>query len=78
MNRFILAALPLLMLGLAAGADAYLVKPFSARELLAHVEAHLELGRLRASLAQERAEATAELHERKRVEAALRARGCWE
>jgi PAS domain S-box-containing protein len=40
--------------------------------LLAHVEAHLELGRLRASLAQERAEATVELQERKRAEAALR------
>ena len=41
--------------GLEAGADAYLVKPFSARELLAHVEAHLELGRLRSRVAQERA-----------------------
>jgi PAS domain S-box-containing protein len=33
--------------GLAAGADDYLVKPFSARELLARVEAHLKLKRLR-------------------------------
>jgi len=33
--------------GLAAGADDYLVKPFSARELLARVEAHLQLRRLR-------------------------------
>jgi PAS domain S-box-containing protein len=47
--------------GLEAGADAYLVKPFSARELLAHVEAHLELGRLRGRVA-------AELSERQRAE----------
>lgn len=33
--------------GLAAGADDYLIKPFSARELLARVEASLNLGRLR-------------------------------
>ncbi|AFZ09607.1 PAS/PAC sensor hybrid histidine kinase [Oscillatoria nigro-viridis PCC 7112] len=33
--------------GLAAGADDYLIKPFSARELLARVEASLKLSRLR-------------------------------
>ena len=33
--------------GLAAGADDYLVKPFSAAELLARVGAHLQLGRAR-------------------------------
>jgi len=33
--------------GLAAGADDYLVKPFSARELAARVSTHLELSRLR-------------------------------
>ncbi|HET9624795.1 MAG TPA: ATP-binding protein [Kofleriaceae bacterium] len=33
--------------GLAAGADDYLVKPFSARELIARVTTHLQLGRLR-------------------------------
>jgi signal transduction histidine kinase len=33
--------------GLEAGADDYLVKPFSARELLARVQTHLELSRLR-------------------------------
>ena len=33
--------------GLAAGADDYLIKPFSARELMARVEAALTLARLR-------------------------------
>ena len=33
--------------GLGAGADDYLVKPFSARELLVRVEAHLNLQRIR-------------------------------
>ncbi len=42
--------------GLAAGADDYLYKPFSARELMAQVAARLELGRLQARLRQERAD----------------------
>ncbi|MFQ4141190.1 ATP-binding protein [Chlorogloeopsis sp. ULAP02] len=33
--------------GLATGADDYLIKPFSARELIARVETHLQLARLR-------------------------------
>ena len=33
--------------GLQQGADDYLVKPFSARELLARVESHLEIARIR-------------------------------
>lgn len=33
--------------GLSAGADDYLIKPFSARELLARVAAHLNLSRVR-------------------------------
>ncbi len=41
--------------GLAAGADDYLVKPFSARELIARVETHLQLGRARAALRDEQA-----------------------
>ena len=36
--------------GLEAGADDYLIKPFSARELLAHVDAHLKLKSLRERL----------------------------
>ena len=35
--------------GLEAGADDYLIKPFSARELLARVQANLELDRVRRS-----------------------------
>jgi len=38
--------------GLAAGADDYLIKPFSARELLARVEANLKMARLRRDAAQ--------------------------
>ena len=37
---------------LEAGADAYLTKPFSARELVAHVGANLALARLRREVAQ--------------------------
>lgn len=54
-------ALPVIMLsarageearveGLGAGADDYLIKPFSARELLARVQAHLELARKRGTV----------------------------
>ena len=46
--------------GLAAGADDYLVKPFSAQELMARVGAHLELGRVRRQ-AEERFTAMADL-----------------
>ncbi|HVH47491.1 MAG TPA: ATP-binding protein, partial [Labilithrix sp.] len=38
--------------GLQAGADDYLVKPFSAKELIARVSTHIELGRLRRTAEQ--------------------------
>jgi signal transduction histidine kinase len=40
--------------GLDSGADDYLTKPFSARELVARVRTHIELGRLRARIQSER------------------------
>ena len=46
--------------GMGAGADDYLVKPFSARELMARVEAHLNLQRAR----RESEEAVLQLMER--------------
>ncbi|SFL80339.1 SpoIIE family protein phosphatase [Geodermatophilus ruber] len=46
--------------GLAAGADDYLVKPFSAQELIARVGAHLHLGRARRA-AEEQFTAMADL-----------------
>jgi len=49
--------------GLNAGADDYLVKPFSARELLAHVHTQLELARVR----REASKAIRENEERLRV-----------
>lgn len=59
--------------GLAAGADDYLVKPFSARELLARVEAVLKLMRLRQ-------EVNATLHrseERSRLALRVAQLGTW-
>ncbi len=43
--------------GLHAGADDYLVKPFSARELLARVKVHLTLAQLRRKLLERAVEA---------------------
>ncbi|MBV8783431.1 MAG: response regulator, partial [Gammaproteobacteria bacterium] len=62
-----LAALPVLLLsaragesarveGLDAGADDYLIKPFSARELLARVGALLERSRVQAQMAERNAQ----------------------
>ena len=45
--------------GLEAGADDYLVKPFSAREILARVKATLETARLRQEAARSRLEVQA-------------------
>ncbi|ADV66089.1 ATP-binding protein [Deinococcus maricopensis] len=47
--------------GLEAGADDYLVKPFSARELRSRVHTHLELARLRVAAAQQAQARQAEL-----------------
>jgi signal transduction histidine kinase len=47
--------------GLNAGADDYLAKPFSARELLARVRTHLELARVRKEWAMELEQANHEL-----------------
>ena len=47
--------------GLHAGADDYLTKPFSARELLARVHTHLELARARRAWAHELEQSNREL-----------------
>ncbi|MEW5927063.1 MAG: ATP-binding protein [Gemmatimonadota bacterium] len=54
--------------GMEAGADDYLIKPFSARELAAKVGAHLELARVRREAA-ERERKLREQAERARAEA---------
>ncbi|MGH7112073.1 MAG: PAS domain S-box protein, partial [Stellaceae bacterium] len=67
----VLAELPVILLsaragedesveGLNAGADDYLVKPFSARELLARVAANLEMARLRRTTRQSLRQASEE------------------
>ena len=47
--------------GLGAGADDYLVKPFSGRELLARVAANLSMSRVRIEMARKLRARTAEL-----------------
>jgi signal transduction histidine kinase len=49
--------------GLRAGADDYVVKPFSARELLARVGSQLELARVRRETAQALADSERQLRE---------------
>ena len=56
--------------GLQAGADDYLVKPFTARELRARVATHLKMAKLRREAAER--EARLDASERKREQEALR------
>jgi PAS domain S-box-containing protein len=57
--------------GLAAGADDYLVKPFSARELLARVGTHLEMVRIRREAARRESELRAEVRRAQEQAAAI-------
>jgi signal transduction histidine kinase len=61
--------------GLQAGADDYLVKPFSARELIARVDTHLALRRVRDEAARQRDQLLRREHDaRVEAEAANRAK----
>jgi len=50
--------------GVEAGADDYLIKPFSARELLARVKTHLKLARIRQEAQEKLAVAHAQLEDK--------------
>jgi PAS domain S-box-containing protein len=52
--------------GLDAGADDYLVKPFTARELLARVKAHVSMSRMRREAAQKERRLLAEAEAERR------------
>ncbi|MDP9120311.1 MAG: ATP-binding protein, partial [Acidobacteriota bacterium] len=60
--------------GLEAGADDYLIKPFTARELIARVGAHLEMARIRNAAQQ----AVRESEERLNLALANAGMGTWD
>ncbi|EYF05953.1 ATP-binding protein [Chondromyces apiculatus] len=64
--------------GLDSGADDYLVKPFSARELMTRVRAQLSLSRLRRELDQKQAELLALSQDRLRLAVESTGIGIWE
>jgi PAS domain S-box-containing protein len=67
--------------GLEAGADDYLVKPFTARELLARIATHVRMARMRREIGEREAQLRAEAElERNRLQLAQAAAqiGTWE
>ena len=57
--------------GMRAGADDYLVKPFSARELLARVAAHVQMARMRRTAAERERALRQDAEDANRVKAAF-------
>ncbi|MBF0238443.1 MAG: SpoIIE family protein phosphatase [SAR324 cluster bacterium] len=60
-----------LLQGMDSGANDYLSKPFSSKELLARIESHLELAELNTNLEKKVQQRTQELHEALEVQKTL-------